>query len=140
MFSAILPSTRERRRHMRAVTSIGHALDRCDWDAVKDLISPDFSMADQFGNEVVGADEFIASVREFYEVIGAPKLIFDSIDPHREEVLVRGHLEDTNSDVRSPTMWRFVFDGALISRIEVTRANNEMTVPRFAVSRRAVAD
>ena len=140
MFSAILPSTRERRRHMRAVTAIGDAINRRDWNAAKGMLSPDFSMADQSGNEVSGPDEFLSSVRQFFDVLGDPKLVFDSIDPNREEVLVRGHLEDTTSNVRSATMWRFLFDGPLISRIEVTRANNEMTVPRFAAARRATAD
>ena len=140
MFSAILPSTRERRRHMRAVTAIGDAINRRDWDAARSLITPDFTMADQFGNEVVGAEEFLSSLLDFYKVAGDPKLVFDSIDPNREEVLVRGHLEDTTSNVRSATMWRFLFDGPLISRIEVTRANNEMTLPRFAKARRATAN
>ncbi|MXO96155.1 hypothetical protein GRI34_06950 [Erythrobacter aquimaris] len=140
MFLAILPSTRERRRHMRAVTAIGDAINRRDWNAVKNLLSPDFSMTDQSGNEVCGAEEFLNSIQQFYEVLGDPKLIFDSIDPNREEVLVRGHLENTVSDVRSPTMWRFLFDGPLIRRIEVTRTNNEMTLPRFAAARRATAD
>ena len=140
MFSAILPSTRERRRHMRAVTAIGDAINRRDWNAAKDMLTPDFSMADQSGNEVSGPEEFLNSVRQFYDVLGDPRLVFDSIDPNREEVLVRGHLDNTTSQVRSPTMWRFLFDGPLISRIEVTRANNEMTLPRFATARRAKAN
>lgn len=125
---------------MRAVTAIGDAINRRDWNAAKGMLTPDFSMADQSGNEVSGSDEFLSSLRRFYDVIGDPKLVFDSIDPNREEVLVRGRLDNTTSQVRAPTMWRFLFEGPLISRIEVTRANNEMTVPRFAAARRAKAN
>ncbi len=125
---------------MRAVTAICDALNHRDWNGARSLIAADFSIADQFGNEVVGADEFLRSFLDFCEAAGDPKLVFDSIDPNRDEVLVRGHIENTSSEVRSPTMWRFLFDGPLISRIEVTRANNEMTLPRFAKARRVVAD
>lgn len=139
MFSAILPSTRHRRRHMRAVRGVADALNSKDWTALAALLTPDFTMADQGGSEISGRDNMLAELKAFYAAAGDPHLIFESIDPNRDEVLVRGSFSATNSKIQSPTMWRFLFDGPHICRIEVTRANGEMTLPRFAATRRAHA-
>ena len=83
-----------------------------------------------------GLDEIIESDREFRIQAGRPKVVLDSLDHTREEVLVRGHMDSDLPTINGPLMWRAEFDGNLIKRVEVTRPSELMSAPLYAAQRR----
>ena len=139
MFPAILPSTRERRRHVRAVRSFRDALNRRDMDAVGAHVAPDIVVVDQSGHRIEGRDDYLVMQRSFLEAAGRPTIVLDTVEPNREEVLVRGRVEGGDHRVNGAIMWRISFQGPLISQVEITRDADGITLPRFASSRSAAA-
>lgn len=132
MIPAILPSTRERRRHVRAVQSFRDALNRRDMDAVRNHVAPDIVVCDQSGHRIEGRERYLAMQDSFLKAAGYPTIILDSVEPNRDEVLVRGHVEGGDQRVNGTIMWRVSFEGQSISQIEITRSADGISLPRFA--------
>ena len=122
---------------MRAVRGFGDALNRNDREAARQFLADDVLIVDQSGNDIQGADEYLTAYFAYAKAAGNPKIVLDSVDPNREEVLVRGHLAGGSEEVSAPTMWRVIFDGPLIAHVEITRTDNSMTVASFAAQNRA---
>lgn len=98
--------------------------------AACELLTPSFLMSDDWGAQIAGRDNFLIAM-EAFTALAKPKIELTSILPHGEELLVRGYIRTAQPGIGSESFWRIGFESGAISRIEVTRRNSEMTLPRF---------
>jgi limonene-1,2-epoxide hydrolase len=101
------------------------------------LMADHMAFIDTSGKTIKGRDEVLAVDRAFRDANDNAQVRIRTIDAHDHAVLVRGYLESDMAEVAGDTMWRVDFDGPVISAITVTRADNAMTLPKFAAMMQA---
>lgn len=132
MLSALFPHLRERRTRENAVRAFVDSLNRRQYRRTAEYVSEDVVFSDVSGDAIKGLDRMIDAVERFRKSSDWPEIVIESADYSDGDVLLRGRLDTSVREIAGDTFWRVGFDDDMISAIEVTRANGNMTVPRYA--------
>ena len=100
------------------------ALNDLDYERFAQMLHPQVIVLNAHGSTTKGRDAFIDHDRQFRLSPALPKIVINDIAHHDAEVLVSGYLKSEDPSVGGPTMWRVEFEGGLISRIEITRSQD----------------
>lgn len=126
-----------RKARANAVRDVVGGLNSLDYEAVSRALAPDAVVVDGNGLTLQGLPAIIDADRAYREQADRPQIQIDTLDHSGDEVLVRGHIDSPMPEIAGPVMWRVFFDGAQITRVEITRAPDRMTAPLFAAQRQA---
>ena len=145
MLRFLFPRQYARHARIRTVRRLIDATNERRFDVIESLLTPDVVMTDVGGSKITGRDRFIAVQRDYIERSGGYRIVLDTVDGNRGEVLATGHLESATEELSGRSMWRLIFEGDLISHIQVTRERGRMTMPKYAraterAEKRAAAD
>ncbi len=121
----------DRRRRSGVVNDLVSALNALDYKVVRRLLSPQVEVTDAVGRQISGVDAFIASDREFRTRAGQPRIEVLAAIENADGILISGMVHSTNRALSGPACWRLAFDGERVSRIEITRSDQHMTVTKF---------
>ncbi|UYH53867.1 nuclear transport factor 2 family protein [Qipengyuania sp. SS22] len=124
-----------RKARANAVCDVIAGLNSLDYEAVSRVLAPDAVLVDGNGLKLQGLPAIIDADRAFREQADRPQIQVDTLDHSGDEVLVRGHIDSSMPEIDGPVMWRIYFDGAQITRVEITRPPDRMTGPLFAAQR-----
>ena len=120
-----------RRRRIAMVRQLAGFFDNLDYDAARPMLSPDLVVVDGLGRRIEGRETVIKADRDFRIAAGRPRMHINEILTTADDVLVTGVLEGNSAEVTGPSFWRISFSGDLVSRIEITRNPDQMTVARY---------
>lgn len=116
----------------KLIRDLASCLNERAYARLPDIVSEDIVIADVNARQFSGRDRMLSSEREYSRRIPDRKLVIETMHHYEDAVLVSGRFESRNVDVAGPAMWRVGFSGDKIARIDVTRADNQMTLPKFA--------
>ena len=98
------------------------------------LFAEDVYVCDGNAREISGREALIACERELAQRYTDRKHVNETMHNHRETVLIRGQVESVHEEIAGPVLWQVEFEGGKISRIEVTREEKHLTLPKFAAT------
>ena len=132
MAIGILDLFRPKRHRERIIRDFVEVANGMQFDRFGRYLTDDFVFSDTSGSSVEGLAAYIEEERAFREATGNPRVIIDSLDHFRGDILLRGHLDTDVEEIAGQTMWRVAFRNKKISSAEVTRQNSGLTVPSYA--------
>jgi ketosteroid isomerase-like protein len=133
----IVPALRCKHRRIATTRAFVDAMNARDHADALPLMADHMAFVDISGKKILGRDEILAVDDAFRDANDNAQVRILTIDAHDDAVLVRGYLESEMAEVAGDTMWRVDFDGPVITAITVTRADNGMTLPKFAAMMQA---
>jgi hypothetical protein len=125
-------SGRRRVAHEKCVRGFVSAMNGKSSAKIDNFLTSDIEFRDLGGASVIGIDAFFENSGKFRKASGSPHLEIDTLDHNGDEILLRGHLLGGVPEVNGPTMWHIFFRDRMICRVEVARADGQLTMPRFA--------
>ena len=134
MFSSVFKfSTRKATRQQR-IRDCVDALNARRFEDARQLFAEHVLVCDGNAREISGRNTLIGCEREMAQRFPDRKLVIETMHNHRETVLIRGRVESKYQEIAGPVLWQVEFDGAKISRIEVTCEERHITLPKFAAT------
>ena len=137
MLKRIVPALRCKHQRIATTRAFVDAMNARNNAEALPLMAAHMAFVDISGKKISGRDEILAVDGAFRDANDNAQVRIRTIDAHDDAVLVRGYLESDMAEVSGDTMWRVDFDGPVISAITVTRADNGMTLPKFAAMMQA---
>ena len=112
------------------------AVNAREYDRAREFATEGFVFADTGGGMIEGVEAFIELAPDYYSSAGFPTVIVSDLFQSRDVVLARGHLTGGSDSIDAATLWRIQFDDTKISRVDVTRAEGQPTLPSYAAKHR----
>lgn len=134
MFSSVFKFTSRKATRQQRIRDCVDALNARRFEEACALLADDVTVSDANAREICGRDEVMKSERGIAQRFPDRKLVIESMLNHRDTVLIRGNFESVDPEVAGPALWQVEFDGIKISRIEVTRGEKHVTLPKFAAT------
>ncbi|QZD94928.1 nuclear transport factor 2 family protein [Qipengyuania gelatinilytica] len=134
MFSSVFRFSSRKATRQQCIRDCVDSFNARNFDAAKACLTEDVKVCDANLREIRGRDNFLQFEAEISRRFPDRKLVVDEMHNHRGSVLVRGHFESRFEEVAGQALWQVEFDGNRISRVDVTRDQQRLTLPQFAVT------
>ena len=102
------------------------------YERAREFATPDFIFADTSGGRIDGVEAFIAAAPSYYASTGFPEIVVTEMSHQGNVTLARGFLRGGTGTIDAATFWLIQFKGGKVSRVDVTRAGEQPTLPSYA--------
>ena len=134
MFSSVFRFSSRKANRQQSILRCVDCLNARDFEGAKAYLTQDVMVCDGNFREIRGRDDLLRWEADIAERFPDRKLIIDDMNNHNDSVLMRGHFESRFAEVSGLALWQIEFDGKRISRIDVTRDQQRVTLPQFAAN------
>lgn len=134
MFLSVFKFSSRKATRQQCIRDCVDCFNARDIEGAKAYLTKDVKVCDGNFREIRGRDDLLKCEAGIAERFPDRKLIIDEMNNHNDSVLVRGHFESRFDEVAGLALWQVEFDGNRISRIDVTRDQQRVTLPQFAVT------
>ncbi|MBT8427404.1 MAG: nuclear transport factor 2 family protein [Erythrobacter sp.] len=134
MFSSVFKFSSRKATRQQCIRDCVDCFNARDYKDAEVYFAEDVKVRDGNFREIRGRDELLRIEAEIARRFPDRKLTIDEMNNHRGSVLVRGHFESRFDEVAGLALWQVEFEGNRISRVDVTRDQQQITLPKFAVT------
>lgn len=134
MFLGVFQIASKKAARERAIRNCVDCFNARRYAPAAAYLTEDVQVCDTNTREISGRDEVLRCERQIGEFFPDRNLVIETMHEHRGSVLVRGHFESDHGDVAGPALWQVDFEGDKIARVEVTRREKHITLPKFALA------
>ncbi|MBX7533320.1 nuclear transport factor 2 family protein [Qipengyuania sp. 1XM1-15A] len=134
MFSSVFKFSSRKATRQHCIRNCVDCFNARDFKGAQAYLAEDIKVCDGNFREIRGRDELLKCEAGIAERYPDRKVIIEEMNNHNGCVLVRGRFESRFDEIAGLALWQVEFDGNRISRIDVTRDQQRVTLPQFAVT------